>query len=68
MKPPELVEAEIVFGMCRTYQALPDAGGVLDQSATMLRMHSVLQLGGYFDPRVEADPCSGIPMGALGMR
>lgn len=69
-KPTELVEAEMVYNLCRAYQALPEAGGVLDQSVGFIRMHKVLMLAGVIGEgqpdQAEDDPFAGIPMEALG--
>lgn len=32
----------MVHSLCMAYQALPSAGGVLDQDMSFLRMHAVL--------------------------
>lgn len=69
------MEAEMVQRMCEQYQALPDAGGVLDQDISVLRMRAILVEGGYFDeqgvaaagvPVRAADPLAGIEMVTLG--
>lgn len=69
MEPPEFSEAMLVYKLCQAYQALPEAGGVLDQGAALLRMHTVLLEGGYFgqivSPAPAADPFAGIPMELL---
>jgi len=49
VKPPELVEAELVYGLCSAYHQLPEPGGVLDQPVAILRMHQILEASGYFD-------------------
>lgn len=49
MEPPEYMEAKLVYRLCQAYQALPEAGGVLDQSVSILRMHAILDAGGYFE-------------------
>lgn len=43
----------MVFQLCRTYQALPEVGGILDQDVELLRRHTILSLGGYFDEKGE---------------
>lgn len=60
-KPAELVEAELINGMCRRYNALPAEGGVIDQPVWVLRMHRVLALAGEDEPR-EADPLAAFAM------
>jgi hypothetical protein len=60
--------------MCQAYQALPEVGGVLDQSVSVLRMHAVLDAGGYFAQQdassttsapAQRDVFAEIPMMAL---
>ena len=71
--PMEYMEAQMVHRMCEQYQALPDAGGVLDQDISIMRMRAILVAGGYFDddsdlPSARAqssDPLAGIPMMAM---
>lgn len=69
MKPPELVEAETVYGLCQAYKSLPESGGIFDQPVSLLRMHSILQLGGYFEASAgsapASDPFADLPMVAL---
>jgi hypothetical protein len=62
--PWELAEAELVMEMCRGFQALPEAGGVMDQPVWVLRMLAVLKAaeGDGGDGSVEAqhDPAAGL--------
>lgn len=60
-----------MFGLSRTYGgALPDAGGLLDQSVSLLRTHAILQQGGHFEAQdgsaggsiAPLDALAGIPM------
>lgn len=63
----------MIYRLCQAYQSLPDAGGVLDQSVTILRMHAILEAGGYFEaqgaessaPAAPHDIFADIPMVAL---
>jgi hypothetical protein len=70
-KPHELVEAEMVYRLCQAYHALPDPGGVLDQSVGIIRTHAILAESGYFgdleagSSSAPSDPFAGIPMEAL---
>lgn len=67
--PPEYIEALNVYRLCQVYQALPAAGGVLDQDVELLRIHAVLNEGGYFGeperPPAAFDPFAGLPMESL---
>lgn len=49
MKPWELTEAEMVYGLCKAFQSLPQAGGVLEQPVSLLRTIGILEAGGYFE-------------------
>lgn len=73
-KPYELMEAELVYGMCQTYHCLPEKGALLDQPVWLLRMQTILKEGGYFKrgeatgasvPKAERDPFADIPMLAI---
>ena len=62
----------MVYQLCQAYQSLPEPGGVLEQSVALLRMHVILNDGGYFDKTstapstgLPADPFAGLPMEAL---
>ncbi len=48
-KPSELVEAEMVYGLCQAYSSLPERGAVMDQPVWVLRMHGILNASGYFE-------------------
>ena len=39
-----MIEAELVYGLCEAHGALPEAGGVLDQSVALIRMHTLLRV------------------------
>jgi hypothetical protein len=43
-KPAELEEAELTIGLCERFHSLPEAGGVLDQPADLLRMIRIVDL------------------------
>lgn len=49
VKPYELVEAELVYNLCKTYSSLPEVGGVLDQPVSIIRMHGILDAAGFFE-------------------
>lgn len=60
----------MVYRLCQAYHALPSAGGVLDQSVAIIRMHAILAEGGYFgDVEVgaggDSDVFADIPMELL---
>ena len=67
------MEAKLVYRLCQAYQSLPEQGGVLDQPVSILRMHAILDAGGYFDqqgaessvPAQPRDMFADIPMVAL---
>jgi hypothetical protein len=48
-KPSELIEAEMVYGLCQAYSSLPESGAVMDQPVSVLRMHGILHASGYFE-------------------
>ena len=72
-EPAEFMEAKLVYRLCQAYQSLPEVGGVLDQSVAVLRMHAILDAGGYFEqqgaessaPAQPRDVFAGIEMMAL---
>jgi len=56
----------MIYRICQAYHALPSAGGVLDQSVELLKMHAILEAGGYFEEKgapapAPPDPFAGLP-------
>lgn len=58
----------MVISLCRQYKALPLSGGLLEQPAWFLRMHTLLARAGEraaVAPMAEDDPFDSIPMVTL---
>jgi hypothetical protein len=49
-EPGDLTRARFVVGLCERFHCLPDAGGLLDQDAELLRMLRIIELAGDTDP------------------
>lgn len=61
----------MVYRLCQAYHALPEQGGVLDQSVEVLRMHAILVQAGVIEAAeqrpsaADDDPLLDLPMELL---